>query len=452
MLAVGLAQVGTQPLGFVAAGATAAPTIFIGQNDQPTGMITIRESAAGVITDAGLLRVRLESGESWSVGRHFWAVVTSGDLRFNVAGLPASQARMTSVVDLTGQWLTVLPFTGSTVASTIEIRDGTATAPAASAPAAGPRVNVPSDMLPGQTFVDVFNGAAQVADNVVIAVRAYTRTATATTSAQLPVVRGGINQAVGSITFTEGFPNEFGTGYDVELCLVYPTVANQRAYIWSNPVGANAPVVTTNSTVSGLIASFDPGDSGDECINLDVTDTGLSGLGTITISNLRLDVKTDAPLGPVFVRIFTWGRFFNGDSIAPASHNRGLLQATVSPAIVIQRTAIRITSATALGRTMVGPFTTPTKTAALNQRITWRFSGGSALAGKRVQIWVATRAADGSWGAWTRVTGRTADGAGNAFFWTRYSSATRISVRAFYPGDAMRLPSWSPAGRQGVWR
>lgn len=423
-------------VGYVAVGSTAAPTIYIGQNDQATGMITITESAAGVLTDDGLLEVCLQTDESWAVGRYFWAVVTSGDLKLNAAGLPVTQAKMT----IDGDCLTVLPYTASTVASTIEIRDGTSSAPVVSGPTNGPKVNVPNYMSPGQTYVRVYNDEVQVADNIVIAVRAYTGTPTATTSGQLPAVRGLLNQMTGSITFTEGAPNQFGNIYDLELCLVYPSVSDNNAYIWSNPVGANAPVVTTNSTVSGLIASFDFFQSGDDCLEININDTGLSGLGTITISNLKLDVKTDAPLGPVFVRIYT-------DTEGPSASQ---LQATVSPATVVEKKAITINAVTALGvPPNQGPWSTATKVAAANKFITWKFSGGAALAGKTVRIYVATKNANGGWGPFVNLTGRVADASGNAYFWWRATGAW-VSVRAYYAGDAAVSPSWS-SPRQGRW-
>ncbi len=107
--------------------------------------------------------------------------------------------------------------------------------------------------------------------------------------------------------------------------------------------------------------------------------------------------------------------------------------------------SVAISADSALGATKVGPFSTTTKVAALNQYVTWRFSGGAALADKSVEIWVATKNADGSWGAFTLLTARVADASGNAYFWWRSSTAKWISVRAYYAGDATHSASWSPA-------
>jgi hypothetical protein len=438
-------------VGFLGFGSTAAPTVYIGQNDQSTGMITIKESVAGAIAGSRQFSICLADNpgddydsvnENWSVGRSFWAVVTVGDLKLNVAGLPVTQAKLDFYPGFS-DCLTVRTYSKSTVASTIEIRDGTSSAPAASGPTAGPKVNVSASALPGQTYVKVYDETGtRVADNIVIAVRAYTGTPTATTSGQLPVVRGMLNQAAGSITFTEGAPNQFGSSYYLELCLVDPSSSFKGAYLWSNPVGANAPVVTTNSTVSGLIATFDPYWSGDTCLYLNTTDSGLSGLGTITISNLKLDVKGDAPLGPVFVRIYT-GRYINGSQVKNGVGSGAALQATVSPATVVEKKAINISAVSALGLIPnQGPWTTGTTVAPANKFITWKFDGGAALAGKTVRIY-------GGWGPFVNLTGRVANAAGIAEFHWR-STNQWVSVRAYYPGDAMYLASWS-SPRQGRW-
>jgi len=440
-------------VGFVSAGSTAAPTVFIGQNDQSTGMITIKESAAGSISDTGYLWVCLADGinsdehsvnEDWSTGRYFWAVVTSGDAKFNVSGLAASQAKMTiDTGSESSPWdcLKVQMYTSSTVASTIEIRDGTSGTAAASAPTNGPKINVVNSAIPGQVYVRVYDYDMQIADNIVIGVRAYTGTPTATTSGQLTVLRGMLNQASGSITFTEGAPNQFGPSFGLELCLVFPSVSDNHAFIWSNPTGANQPVVTTNSTVSGLIATFMP-TSSDECIHISVTDTGLSGLGSITISNLKLDVKGDAPLGPVFVRIYTGGgpngsQLLNGHS--------GLLQATVSPAIVITQKTLSIKANSALGSNPTSGYTAATpKYQALGKSVTWKFTGGTALAGQRVNVMVATKIG-GAWGGPVYAKSAWADANGIVTVVMKSSTAKWINVRVQWPGSAAYMVSTSKA-------
>lgn len=425
-------------VGFVAVGAAATPTVWIGHNDQPTGMITLTESAAGVIAGDEWLRICLQSDEDWSVGRHFWAVVTSGNLRFNVAGLPQSQARMA----IDGECLEILVYNASTVASTIEIRDGTATAPAASAPTAGPRVNVPLDELPGPVWIRAWANGNQLSDNVVIAVRAYTGTPTARAHAQLPVLRGIINQLTGDITFTEGAPGQMGNDWWLSACLVQPAGSFVPAYMWSNPVGANAPVVTTNSAVSGLVATHVPS-AEDTCLYLQVADSGLSGLGTITMSNLRVDVKTDAPLGPVFVRIYAGDDMYipNGPGQVAGAN----LVATVSPATVIVRQTLSIRAVSALGRDPATGYNTRSpKVQAANRWVTWKFSGGDTLAGQRVNVLVARRIA-GAWGGPRYLRSAWADANGIVTVMLRQPAGTVLNVRVQWPGNAMYNVSTSRA-------
>jgi hypothetical protein len=425
-------------VGFVVAGSTAAPNVFIGQNDQATGMITLTESAAGSIgftAPNGFLKVCLASGwgESWSVGRYFWAVVTGGDLKLNVGGLAATQGKMA----IDGDCLEIQVYTVSTAASTIEIRDGSSSAPAASGATNGPKINVPNSAQPGPVYVDVwsdapnagFAGATQVGDNIVIAVRAFSNTPIVTVSGQPTVTRGGLGQAIGNIIITEGAPNQFADLGDFEICPVNPSGAFTTAYSFSNPVGVNAPVVTTNSTVSGLIAFYDATDPdlGPGCLDINVTDTSLGGLGVITISNLHLDTTSDAAFGPVFIRVVDDGL--------------DLLNQIVSPAKV--GTGIAGTAATRLGVTQVGSFTTSTKVQKVGKYVTYRFDFGAANAGKLVSIWGATKTGN-DWSGFARVTSRVANASGVVYYYIRQNSATWKSYRAMLDG------AWTPA-RQARW-
>jgi hypothetical protein len=425
-------------VGFVVAGSTSAPTVQIGQNDQSTGMITLTESAAGSIAFTapnGFIKVCLQTGdEDWSVGRYFWAVVTAGDLKLNVAGLAATQGRMT----IDGDCLEIQVYTVSTVASTIEIRDGSATAPAASGATNGPKVNVDNGATPGPVYVDVwsdapnagFAGATQVGDNIVIAVRAYSNTPIVSVSGQPTVTRGGLGQAIGNIIITEGAPNQFEDLEDFLVCPVNPSGAFTSAWSFSSPVGVNQPVVSTNSTVSGLIALFDPTPDVAGCLDIEVDDAGLAGLGVITLSNLKVDVLADAPLGNLFVRVF------DNDLAAPQ-----LLNQIVSPAKI--GTGVAGTATTRLGVTQIGAFTTSTKVAKTGKYVTYRFDFGAGAAGAPVQIWGATKTGN-DWSAFSVVTTRTANASGVVYYYIRQNSATWKSYRALNSG------AWTPA-RQARW-
>ena len=106
---------------------------------------------------------------------------------------------------------------------------------------------------------------------------------------------------------------------------------------------------------------------------------------------------------------------------------------------------VSFTAGTAQGVTTSGAFTTATKVTTVGTYITWQFSGGPALAGKRVEIWAATQVGAESWSAFTNRTARIADASGNAYFYLRSSTAAWVSARVYYPGDEVTAALWSPA-------
>lgn len=428
-------------------GSGAVPTIIIGNNDQATGLLTIRESAAGTLPDISTsandkIVVCLTSvGETFN--RAPWFVVTAGDLKLNVGGLAATQAKATLGSGNTCAFVQV--YTASTVASTIEVRagvDAANTAPKPSGPNNGATVNVASTATPGPTTVQVSisaTGAAGVAQGapVVVAMRALAGTPIVAAVSQPFVQAGGINQPAGDITITEGSTGNFVPGETITLTLVGQTLSINADTFFANTSGVGMPIVTTNNGTSGLVASLTAMTT--STITVTVNNGAVGALGVITISGIKYNVNVGTANGPVFLMV------------AKALGGGAAFSSVVSNATIGAPAAVAISADSALGATKVGPFSTTTKVAALGKYVTWRFRGGSALAGKTVQIWVQTKNADGSWGASTKLTARVADGSGNAYFWWKSSAAKWISVRAYYAGDATHSASWSPA-RQGRWR
>lgn len=428
-------------------GSGAVPTIIIGNNDQATGLLTIRESAAGTLPDISTsandkIVVCLTSvGETFN--RAPWFVVTAGDLKLNVSGLAATQAKATLGSGNTCAFVQV--YTASTVASTIEVRagvDAANTAPKPSGPNNGATVNVASTATPGPTTVQVSisaTGAAGVPQGapVVVAMRALAGTPIVAAVSQPFVQAGGINQPAGDITITEGATGNFVPGETITLTLVGQTLSINADTFFANTSGVGMPIVTTNNGTSGLVASLTAMTT--STITVTVNNGAVGALGVITISGIKYNVNVGTANGPVFLMV------------AKATGGGAAFSSVVSNATIGAPAAVAVSADSALGATKVGPFSTTTKVAALGKYITWRFRGGSALAGKTVQIWVQTKNADGSWGASTKLTARVADGSGNAYFWWKSSTAKWISVRAYYAGDATHSASWSPA-RQGRWR
>ena len=105
---------------------------------------------------------------------------------------------------------------------------------------------------------------------------------------------------------------------------------------------------------------------------------------------------------------------------------------------------VSFTAGTTYGVTTSSLFTTQTKVTTVGKYITWQFSGGPALAGKRIEIWAATQVGTDPWSAFTNRTARIADASGNAYFHLRSSTATWVSARAYFPGDETTAPAWSP--------
>ncbi len=106
--------------------------------------------------------------------------------------------------------------------------------------------------------------------------------------------------------------------------------------------------------------------------------------------------------------------------------------------------ATTLSAGTAQGATTSGPFTTQSKVTTVGRYVTWQFSGGPALAGKRVEIWTATQVGTAPWSAFTSRTARIADASGDVYFYLRSATATWVSARAFYPGDEVTAAIWSP--------
>ena len=181
-------------------------------------------------------------------------------------GLPVSQG----LLAFDGPYcLEILNYTASTVASTIEIHTGSATAPSSG----GPRINVWNSAEPGPIFLDVESGGDTVARNVIFAMAVYSGSPIATALSQPVIVPGGLNQVGGDITITEGRPGAFEDGEEISLCIM-DSAFNQNSQVsWSSPVGVNAPFVSTNSTASGLIAHFDQFDSDPWCLRSTLTAT-----------------------------------------------------------------------------------------------------------------------------------------------------------------------------------
>ena len=96
---------------------------------------------------------------------------------------------------------------------------------------------------------------------------------------------------------------------------------------------------------------------------------------------------------------------------------------------------IAIGAASAVGlRPATGFSAKSPKVAPLRGSVSWRFSGGAALAGQRVNVLVAKKTM-GAWGSPAYLKSAWADAKGVVTVWMTASAATAINVRVQWPGD-----------------
>jgi len=422
-------------------GSGAVPTIIIGQNDQATGLLTIRESAAGTLPDNTAVATDkiyvcvTSTGETFS--RAPWFVRTVGDITFNVGGLPVTQAKATLTAGNTCAFVRV--YLASTVASTIEVRagvDAASTAPAASGPTAGATMNVANTAVPGPTLVQVSisaatdgTGLAAQGAPVVVAMRALAGSPIVAAVSQPIITAGGMNQAAGNVTITEGSTANFVAGETINLCLVTQALTISTDTFFANTAGVGMPIVSTNNGTSGLVATLS---YSSPCFVVTVNNGAIGALGVITVSGLKYNVNVGSSNGPVFLRVMRL-------NATGTDFNQVVSNATIgTPAPFMFNT-----TGTALGNTLTGPFTPSTKIST-GGYITWRFDGGAAVAGKTIQIWAYKKVGlfTNPWSAPYLLTTRVANASGVAFANITSGSVIWLSIRPVLPASGSTPAVW----------
>ena len=421
-------------------GIAATPTIYIGENDQQTGQLTLTETGAGFFTagpgPTNNFAICLQSGESFI--RAPWAVVTTGDLKLFSGVVAATQSKGTLYNSNTcARWSV---FSASTAASTIEIR-GTDSADVvlASGSLNGPRVNVPPGLTPGPLLADVLIGSlAEVTAETGLtvrvsnAVRAF-RSGVNVVAVSQPVIGQGTTGMAGNITISETLAGQLKSGQDICLEVLPRTstgVIQARQDTFFATANTNQlPTATTNA--SGLLVTRSFVDNNTACF--EVQQQAVGTLGVLTISNINLTTLADAPFGSILIEV-------SGDD---GTGNATPFEAVVSNARI--GNPIAGTAATRLGVTQVGAFTTSTKVQRTGRYVTYRFDFGVGAAGQAVRIYGATKTGN-DWSAFTVVTTRLANASGVVYYHIRHNSATWRSYRGNWAGGG----SWTPA-RQARW-
>jgi GH25 family lysozyme M1 (1,4-beta-N-acetylmuramidase) len=104
-----------------------------------------------------------------------------------------------------------------------------------------------------------------------------------------------------------------------------------------------------------------------------------------------------------------------------------------------------IGASSALGLKPATGYTTRTpKTQVIGKYVSWKFTGGTALAGQRVNVLVAKKVG-GGWTGPTYFVSRLADANGIVTFWWKSNTAAAINVRVQWPGNPTYSVSTSTA-------
>jgi hypothetical protein len=455
-----IVSVDAQTVAYVArvvVGTAAQPTIYIGENDQPSGQISITESGAGFFTDGtgsnNALALCLRTGETFT--RAPFAVVTAGDLKLlnglvggtSVLGTLYTDALAPGAGNSCARWTV---YTASTAASTIEIRGSdSAGAVLASGANNGPRLSVPNSLTPGTTQSDILIGTqAQILNGAGLssvvsnAVRAFRNTVAVAAVSQPAIARGSIDSLAGNLTITETQAGQLKAGEFVCVEILPHTNSVTTSLIsdvFLKTANTNdRPVVSTNSA-TGLLAgavSFGCGDTDETDVftsfGFSVTQQASGTLGVVTISNIHYITTGDAINGPILVRVENQTGFGTDFEAVVSNGKIGNVVAG--------------TASSRLGVTKIGAFTTGTKVQAKGKYVTFRFDFGIAAAGAHFEIWAATKTGN-DWSGFSKVTSRVANASGVVYYYIRQNSATWKSYRAYWTGGGV----WSPA-RQARWR
>ena len=460
--------------------AQSVPSVIIGANDQATGTVVIREAAAGML-GAGVLTNVLRvcyvsnTGKPEVFTRAPWLAVVTGDLKLRAnsdPSVPAGAATdpVRGYIGAGGtncaQWIV---YGASTVKSTLEIRgSGSDGKVLPAGPNNGPHVNVDPQQKPGPVTLSLWQmpldwwsfGSIPASltefDLVQNAVRVYGANVTVAAVSQPELKKGGLNQPAGDVTITESATFQLGN-YSwwlggIQQAIWFQIVPNNSrdalpsVYFNTDRV---VPVVSTNSSESGLIAHFGRW-FGNTTFSV-VTDqrafvpvAGAWVPGKITVSGLQYSVTNDAALGPVQLQVCSTGTMSQSDpsgwsvcpavygqqGVARAAENAANFNQTVSNAKVADAAAIL----GAIAPGVAGPWSTHwtfnTVIVPKGTYITLRLQAvKGAVVGDRIEIWGRA----GKTGTWKKLTTRLVGANGYIFYFRKISGYTEF--QALFPGS-----------------
>ena len=439
------------------------PTVYIGENNQPTGLVTLMEAAPGFFQagtgNNNVIEVCQES-VNWTMTLAPSAKVTAGDLllRNGLVSAPVGTPVVGSL-NSNGCWDWTV-WAPSTVASTLVIGNSTFTS--------GPLINVAPGQTPGIVSLEVFTGNnSGVLDRTLVAKVGFAiaafRNQVAVTALGQPVIPQGAKTKAGAIQVAETangqlkhyedicvevLPRSSTTLLKQDVTLQALTTADLPTVTASGGLLVG-PVEVSNTDCSALFnGNTSPSvglggilqnllGSGTNMVSFSfpVLQQSTTGAGKLIIDNMNYIVTADAPTGPVLVNVYGFGQ----------SNTNIDFQATVSNAKIGVAPKLNIAANSALGLNPTSGYTAVTpKTQAVGKYVTWKFTGGKSLAGQRVNILVAKKFG-GAWGGPVYLKSAWADANGIVTFAWTSKTAAAVNVRVQWPGTTAFAVSTSKA-------
>ena len=126
-------------------------------------------------------------------------------------------------------------------------------------------------------------------------------------------------------------------------------------------------------------------------------------------------------------------------------------QATPGPITPPFIVLAQLTSGSVVGLTTVGPFSSTTKLPRPGEYATIRWVLSPPVPDQHIDVYVTTKAPDGTWGPWRLLTARLTDAKGVAYFHWRSGTPTWLSVQGRFQGAIHLTPARAPAV-QVRWR
>ena len=450
-----------------------SPVVYIGENNQTAGKISIVEVGPGFFqagtgannTLAVCIIFNGFTNEQFATAP--WAKVTAGDLRLREGDVASTdnvvQGKPIAVLSFTFDCYYWTVWTASTTTSTVVLSGD-------EAGTAGVKINVPAGSSLGPVTASVRTGDltlggvlnTQLEARAVIAVRQFRNQVVVTALSQPTIPVGSNGSAVGDIQIQETAngqlkgPQPGFTGGERICVEIVPNQNAGRLYdaFLKGLNTADVPIVTASNGIltSGVTMSTSPcagplsGSSNGfvtaaaplpptlvQSFSFYVTQQSTSGNGKLVISNIKYATVNDAVEGPVQVNVYGFG----------LSNTLIDFQALISNAKIGVAPTLAIAAYSALGLKPAAGYTTKTpKYAAIGQYVTWKFTGGPALAGQRVNVLVATKVG-GIWGFPKYLKSAWADANGVVTFAWKSNAAAWVNVRVQWPSSAAYSVTYS---------